>query len=92
MSLNVLDTNDNAYLYHVYHYLTQGPFSTFQLPKEHLRDWTGLKFSSDGKMILIYSNGNYIRLLDSFQGEVLRNFSVRINFTVLYYIIKFFIS
>ncbi|RDD47183.1 WD repeat-containing protein 82 [Trichoplax sp. H2] len=54
----------------------KGPFSTFQLSEEHLRDWTGLKFSGDGKMILIYSNGNFIQLLDSFNGDELRNFSI----------------
>ena len=39
-------------------------------------DWTGLKFSPDGKLILISTNGQVIRLIDAFQGTPLQTFTV----------------
>jgi len=39
-------------------------------------DWTGLKFSPDGKLILISTNGQVIRLIDAFQGTPLQTFMV----------------
>ncbi|CAG2100737.1 unnamed protein product, partial [Medioppia subpectinata] len=32
----------------------KGPFNTFKLPQDKDCDWTGLKFSPDGKIIMIY--------------------------------------
>jgi len=52
----------------------KGPFTTFKLPQDKECDWTGLKFSPDGKMILISTNGNVIRLIDAFQGTPLQAF------------------
>ena len=39
----------------------QGPFTTFRLQQDKDRDWTGLKFSSDGKLILISTSGAVVR-------------------------------
>lgn len=46
----------------------KGPFNTFKLPQDKECDWTGLKFSPDGKSILISTNGSVIHLIDAFQG------------------------
>jgi COMPASS component SWD2 len=48
----------------------KGPFSTFQLPKEKDCEWTNLKFSADGKTIMLTTNGNIIRLIDAFTGQL----------------------
>lgn len=55
----------------------KGPFNSFRLPQEKDCDWTGLKFSPDGKSILISTNGSVIRLIDAFQGNPLYTFGVR---------------
>ena len=39
----------------------QGPFSTFKYPIETGCDWTGIKFSLDGKMMMLTTNGAVIR-------------------------------
>ena len=49
----------------------KGPFNTFKLPQDKDCDWTGLKFSPDGKIIMIYTNGNIIHTIDAFQGHPL---------------------
>ena len=49
----------------------KGPFNTFKLPQDKECDWTGLKFSPDGKIIMIYTNGNIIHTIDAFQGHPL---------------------
>ena len=54
----------------------KGPFSTFQLPKEKDCEWTGLKFSADGKTIMLTTNGNIIRLIDAFTGQLKHTLSV----------------
>jgi hypothetical protein len=36
-------------------------------------DWTGLKFSPDGKLILISTNGDHHKILDSFTGQLIHN-------------------
>ena len=38
-------------------------------------EWTGLKFSPDGKTILISTNGSMIRLIDAFSGSSLQTFT-----------------
>jgi len=57
----------------------KGPFASFPIKAESTRpkdcDWTGLKFSPDGKFILISTNGSEIKLIDSFQGNVIQNFT-----------------
>ncbi|CAK9294665.1 unnamed protein product [Gordionus sp. m RMFG-2023] len=57
----------------------KGPFNTFCLAQEKECDWTGLKFSPDGKFICISTNGQVIRLLDAFQGTPLQNFTGHTN-------------
>ncbi|KAG1686080.1 WD repeat-containing protein 82 [Nymphon striatum] len=57
----------------------KGPFNTFKLPTDQDCDWTGLKFSPDGKMILISTNGHSIRLIDAFQGQPLQVFTGFLN-------------
>lgn len=52
----------------------KGPFATFKLPQECECDWTNLKFSPDGKTILISTNGTVIRLIDAYQGGPLQTF------------------
>ncbi|XP_054709980.1 WD repeat-containing protein 82-like [Uloborus diversus] len=57
----------------------KGPFNTFKLPQDKDCDWTGLKFSPDGKTILISTNGQVIRLIDAFHGTPLQVFTGHIN-------------
>ena len=42
-------------------------------------EWTGLKFSPDGKTILVSTNGSMIKLIDAFNGNVLQTFTVNLN-------------
>ncbi|XP_037535422.1 WD repeat-containing protein 82 isoform X1 [Nematolebias whitei] len=53
----------------------KGPFSCIETRFKRVCDWTGLKFSKDGKHILICTNGGAIRILNSFNGSVLYTFS-----------------
>ncbi|XP_041350146.1 WD repeat-containing protein 82-like [Gigantopelta aegis] len=53
----------------------RGPFTTFKLPQDKDCDWTGIKFSPDGKLIVISTNGSVVRLIDAFQGTPLQNFT-----------------
>jgi len=62
----------------------QGPFATFKMQQDKDCDWTGLKFSPDGKLILISTNGQVIRLIDAFQGTPLQTFTVVIVAVTLY--------
>uniref|UniRef100_A0A6M2DJP4 Putative histone H3 lys4 methyltransferase complex and rna cleavage factor ii complex n=1 Tax=Xenopsylla cheopis TaxID=163159 RepID=A0A6M2DJP4_XENCH len=57
----------------------KGPFVTFKLNHERECDWTGLKFSRDGKTILISTNGSMIRLIDAFHGTPLQTFTGHLN-------------
>ncbi|KAM7422791.1 hypothetical protein PAMA_010706 [Pampus argenteus] len=52
----------------------QGPFATFKLQYDRTCEWTGLKFSNDGKLILLSTNGGALRILDAFKGAVLHSF------------------
>lgn len=62
----------------------KGPFTTFCLTPDKDCDWTKLKFSSDGKMILVSTNGSTLRLIDAFHGEPLQTFMGHINTKGLY--------
>ncbi|CAN9511758.1 unnamed protein product [Ophioblennius macclurei] len=53
----------------------KGPFGCFKTRFSRSCDWTGLKFSNDGKQILISTNGGMIRVLNAFNGSVLHTFS-----------------
>ncbi|KAI0226736.1 WD repeat-containing protein 82 [Lamellibrachia satsuma] len=57
----------------------KGPFTTFKLQQDKDCDWTGLKFSPDGKLILVSTNGQVIRLIDAFQGTPLQTFMGHAN-------------
>lgn len=57
----------------------KGPFVTFMLNQEKECEWTGLKFSKDGKTILISTNGSIIRLIDAFHGTPLQTFTGKFN-------------
>lgn len=52
----------------------KGPFLTFNVGAEHDCEWTGMKFSADGKTILISTNGNMTRLIDAYTGALLKTF------------------
>ena len=54
----------------------KGPFSTFHIQSDPNIEWTGVKFSSDGKMILLSTDGGFIHLIDAFQGTRLHTFTV----------------
>lgn len=56
-----------------------GPFTTFKLTQDKDCDWTGMKFSPDGKLILISTNGQILRLIDAFQGTPLQTFMVKLE-------------
>lgn len=60
----------------------KGPFSNFKISKNE-RDvgieWTGLKFSPDGKTILVSTNGSMIKLIDAFDGHVIHSFTTHSN-------------
>jgi len=57
----------------------KGPFASFRLTAEKGCEWTGLKFSPDGKTILLSTNGSVIRLVDAFHGNPLQTFSGHVN-------------
>ena len=43
-------------------FFDKGPFATFKMKYDWTCEWTGLKFSNDDKLILISTNGSFIRL------------------------------
>ncbi|GMS97808.1 hypothetical protein PENTCL1PPCAC_19983, partial [Pristionchus entomophagus] len=49
----------------------KGPFTTFQFDLESTCDWTSMKFSPNGKQILMCTNGEHMKLVDSFTGNVI---------------------
>jgi len=57
----------------------KGPFTTFKLSQEKECDWTGVKFSPDGKTLLVSTNGSIIRLVDAFSGTPLQTFTGHLN-------------
>uniref|UniRef100_A0A4X2L7G6 WD repeat-containing protein 82 n=1 Tax=Vombatus ursinus TaxID=29139 RepID=A0A4X2L7G6_VOMUR len=52
----------------------KGPFANFKIQQDKTCEWTGLKFSNDGKCILIATNGSFMHLIDSFKGVVMHSF------------------
>ncbi|CDW54793.1 Putative histone h3 lys4 methyltransferase comple x and rna cleavage factor ii complex subunit swd2 [Trichuris trichiura] len=56
-----------------------GPFSTFLLPQDRDCDWTGLKFSPDGNFILISTNGQAVRMINAYTGELIYSLTDRVN-------------
>ena len=64
----------------------KGPFSSFLVDtstsasaERDSADWAGLKFSPDGRSILVYTNGTAIRLIDAFKGHVTHTFGGHAN-------------
>ncbi|XP_017490812.1 PREDICTED: WD repeat-containing protein 82-like [Rhagoletis zephyria] len=57
----------------------KGPFNTFKLQQDRECDWTGLKFSPDGKIIMIYTNGSVIHTIDAFTGTPLHTLQGHVN-------------
>lgn len=53
----------------------KGPFASFKQFEERGYEWTGLKFSPDGKTIMICTNNSKIRLFDAFNGKLLHTFT-----------------
>ena len=47
----------------------KGPFSTFKYKIESGCDWTGVKFSLDGKLMMLTTNGAVVRVLEAFEGK-----------------------
>ena len=56
----------------------QGPFVTFVIKTREV-DFTGMKFSPDGKYILLSTSENLIFLIDSFEGHKLQEFATFVN-------------
>ena len=73
---------------YVYILKLQGPFATFKLPQDKDCDWTGMKFSPDGKYIVVSTNGQVIRLIDAFQGTPLQTFVVSVAHTLGLHVFK----
>ena len=47
----------------------KGPFITFFIRSDPGKvEWTSMKFSPDGKTIILSTNGPIIKLIDAFQG------------------------
>ncbi|KAJ6648704.1 WD repeat-containing protein 82, partial [Pseudolycoriella hygida] len=57
----------------------KAPFNTFKLNREKECEWTTLKFSHDGKIIMISTNGSVTRLFDAFYGTPLHTLTGYIN-------------
>ncbi len=58
-------------------YFFQGPFEMLKYECEGDFEWTHLKFSPNGKMILVSTNTSLILLVDAFSGVLLHTFTVR---------------
>uniref|UniRef100_T1HIB0 WD repeat-containing protein 55 homolog n=2 Tax=Rhodnius prolixus TaxID=13249 RepID=T1HIB0_RHOPR len=70
--------NEGIQLYDI-RSIDKGPFITFQQFVTKEDDWTALKFSSNGRTLLISSTSAYIRLVDAFHGTPLQTFTGHLN-------------
>nr|XP_035138847.1 WD repeat-containing protein 82-like [Callithrix jacchus] len=61
--------------------LDKGPFATFRTRCDRPCDWTGLRFSGDGRLLLIATNAGFLCLLDAFSGALLHTFAGHANAT-----------
>ncbi|GMT25210.1 hypothetical protein PFISCL1PPCAC_16507, partial [Pristionchus fissidentatus] len=50
----------------------KGPFTTFSMEQEPHCEWTSMKFSPNGKQILMCTNGEVMRLVDAFSGNIVQ--------------------
>ena len=65
-------------------FFAKGPFATFHLSvRDSETELTDIKFSSDGKSILVSTTVGVVYLLDAFQGHQLQIFTVRFDLFVL---------
>ncbi|XP_057812574.2 protein ANTHESIS POMOTING FACTOR 1 isoform X2 [Cryptomeria japonica] len=53
----------------------KGPFETFLVEREK-SDASGIKFSDDGRLMLLSTMGGNIHILDAYQGTVMHSFDV----------------
>lgn len=60
-------------------FLFKGPFEMLKYECEGDFEWTHLKFSPNGKMILVSTNTSLILLVDAFSGVLLHTFTVISN-------------
>lgn len=58
--------------------IDNGPFVTHKFNKD-MMVWKSVKFSPDGKSILISTNSTKVRLIDSYTGKTIRQFGSRKN-------------
>jgi COMPASS component SWD2 len=74
----VATTNNTVKLYDLRSY-DKGPFAAFVV--EHLQQvtWAGIKFSNDGKYILLSTTASPIFLIDAETGEKRQVYETRIN-------------
>ena len=57
---------------------SKGPFQTFDVPKiEPVNDWTDLKFSPDGRKILLSTVDGHVIVVDAFKGDVMFNLNTQ---------------
>jgi COMPASS component SWD2 len=74
-------TSNNALKLYDCRSFDKGPFGSFQVAYPHVLEWTHLKFSPDGKLVLLAASENLVFLADSFTGQVLQTFSSHVNET-----------
>lgn len=55
----------------------KGPFNAFKLSHNKEVNWTGLRFSPDGKQICITTDSNTLQTIDSFMGTPLHLFTTK---------------
>lgn len=70
-------TNCNKIRVYDFREYIQGPFATWdvqdaQYTPGRLPEWTSLKFSSDGKRLIIATNSDTIYVLDAYDGRLLQ--------------------
>ena len=58
---------------------SKGPFNSFKFSQERECQWTNLKFSGDGRVILLSTNTNAIKIIDAFDGIILKKFTDYLN-------------
>jgi len=56
----------------------KGPFTTFTLKRQET-EWSGMKFSPDGKYLLAAALDGGMLLVDSFDGHVVKTFAGHLN-------------
>ena len=54
----------------------KGPFSDFTIPKTNAdTQWTSMRFSPDGTMLLLTTDSEEILLVDSYEHRILHRFN-----------------